>query len=312
MLGEIFEVTTNTRIHWIYLLSAALISLFYIKNLKLLSFKYLWNSSSKIDLQLFLTNRVFKFLFILPFEATAVFQTCKYFLKSSDSFSLGLDLSSSFAFVTYTLVLFVFDDLLRFIQHYFMHKVPFLWEIHKVHHSAHTLNPMSLYRVHFIEVTISALRRILGTSFITCTMFLISSQSLSPYQIMGALSFNFVFNVLGGNLRHSHIPLSFGFLERVFISPLQHQIHHSKNPKHFDKNFGVALSIWDQLFCSWHKGQIEKPIKVGLSYHERNHTNNLTSALISPMSSAFKTLNLFKIQKLKLTQTLFKKKGELL
>lgn len=312
MLSEIFEITTNTRIHWIYLLSAALISLFYAKQLKLLSFKYIWNSSSKIDLQLFLTNRIFKFLFILPFEATAVFQICTYFLKSSNSFNLGWDLSSNLAFVGYTLILFVFDDFLRFIQHYFMHKIPFLWEIHKVHHSAHSLNPLSLYRVHFVEISISALRRIVGTSLITCTMFLISSQTISPYQILGALSFNFIFNILGGNLRHSHIPLSFGFLERVFISPLQHQIHHSKNPKHFDKNFGVALSIWDQLFSSWHKGQVTEPLKVGLSYSQRNHKNELVSVLSSPLKNAFKALNLFKKNKVRHTKTIFEPKGELL
>jgi len=300
MLNEIFEITTNTRIHLIYLIPTLAISLFFARSLNLFSFKYFWNESSKLDLQLFVTNRIFKFFLILPFEATAVYQTCKFVLSSPDLPNLGLNLSSSLTLVFYTLGLFVFDDFLRFIQHYFMHKVPALWEIHKVHHSAHTLNPMSLYRVHFVEVGISSLRRIFGTTVLTCTMFVLSTQTISGYQIAGALAFNFVFNVLGGNLRHSHIPLSFGFLERIFISPMQHQIHHSKNPDHFDKNFGVALSIWDQMFKSWHKGETSKTIKVGLGYYERNHKNNLISSLFDPLTSAGKKIYRPKLKKIKL------------
>jgi sterol desaturase/sphingolipid hydroxylase (fatty acid hydroxylase superfamily) len=293
-LKEIFEITTNTRIHWVYLIPTVLISLLYVRRLNLFNFKYFWNQSSKLDLKLFLTNRIFKFFFILPFEVAAIYQVCKLVLSSSNLPNLGLNLSSTSALVLYTSALFVFDDFLRFIQHYIMHKVPALWEIHKVHHSAHTLNPMSLYRVHFIEVGISAIRRIFGTTVLTCTMFVISTQSISGYQIAGALAFNFIFNVLGGNLRHSHIPLSFGFLERIFISPLQHQIHHSKNSAHFDKNFGVALSVWDQIFKTWHKGRVSSPIKVGLSYNERNHTNDLVSALFDPLKTAGRKI--FKIK----------------
>ena len=297
MIREIFEISTNTRIHWMYLVPTVLISLIYIRKLDLFNFKYFWNQSSKLDLKLFLTNRIFKFFFILPFEVTAVYQACKIVLSSSSLPNLGLNLSTTSALVLYTISLFVFDDFLRFIQHYFMHKIPALWEIHKVHHSAHTLNPMSLYRVHFIEVGISAFRRIFGTTVLTCIMFMISTQTITGYQIAGALVFNFVFNILGGNLRHSHIPLSFGFLERVFISPVQHQVHHSKNPNHFDKNFGVALSIWDQAFKTWHTGKVTSPIKVGLSYSERNHKNEIISALFDPLKSASKKLLKFNSKK---------------
>lgn len=296
MLKEIFEISTSTRIHLVYLIPGLLISLFYIRKLDLFNLKYFWNASSRLDLQLFVTNRIFKFFLILPIEAAAVYLICKAFLANVDLPNLGLNLSSTFTLVIYTLAVFVFDDLLRFLQHCLMHKVPALWEIHKVHHSAHTLNPMSLYRVHFIEVLISALRRVFVTSVITCSVFLLSSQIVSPYQIAGALSFNFIFNVLGGNLRHSHIPFSFGFLEHVFISPLQHQIHHSKSPEHFDKNFGVALSIWDKLLGTWVKSNPSHSLKVGLAYSERNHTNNLSSALFAPLAAAWSKIIPLKIE----------------
>ncbi len=307
MLTEIFNFTTNMRIHWVYLLSAAVISAFYLKKLKIFSFHYFFNNSSKLDFQLFVTNRVVKFFFILPIEGTIIYSLCKWFLKTYGSGSFNLSFSSSLSIAAYTLFLFVIDDFLRFIQHYLMHKVPFLWEIHKVHHSAHVLTPMTLYRVHLLEVFISSFRRILGTVFLTCIMFVLTHKVLSPIQIMGALSLNFIFNILGGNLRHSHIPLSFGFLERIFISPAQHQIHHSKALEHFDKNFGVALSIWDQIFSTWISGKTKTKINVGLSYYERNHKNNIVSCLIDPIKS-----NLSSMKKNYSSQTIIKSQGELI
>jgi sterol desaturase/sphingolipid hydroxylase (fatty acid hydroxylase superfamily) len=50
------------------------------------------------------------------------------------------------------------------------------------------------------------------------------------------------------NLRHSHVRLSFGPLEGLFISPTQHQIHHSID--HEDVNFGSCLAIWDRWFST--------------------------------------------------------------
>ncbi len=292
MLQEIFNISTNTRIHWIYLVSAALLSLFFIKKTQLLSFHYIWNKSSAVDLKLFITNRVLKYFIILPFEGASIFFICKWWLSMNTTQLINIPLGSITSIVIYTTSLFIFDDFLRFFQHYLMHKVPALWEVHKVHHSAHSLNPLTLYRAHPVEVFIAALRRIFGTSVITCVTLSISSQSISAYQIMGALSINFIFNLIGGNLRHSHIPLSFGVFERIFISPLQHQIHHSKNPEHFDKNFGVALSIWDQLFKSWYKPLKGQQIRVGLVYSERNHQSTLLSTLTSPLIQAFNKLSL--------------------
>lgn len=58
-----------------------------------------------------------------------------------------------------------------------------------------------------------------------------------------------VWEIAGANLRHSHVWISWGpWLEHVFISPAQHQIHHSNDPVHFDRNMGAFLAIWDRLF----------------------------------------------------------------
>ena len=50
------------------------------------------------------------------------------------------------------------------------------------------------------------------------------------------------------HLQHTHLWIAFtGLAGRVFLSPAHHQIHHSNNPVHFDKNLGSCLAIWDWL-----------------------------------------------------------------
>jgi sterol desaturase/sphingolipid hydroxylase (fatty acid hydroxylase superfamily) len=57
------------------------------------------------------------------------------------------------------------------------------------------------------------------------------------------LSFDFVAILL-----HSRIPWRLGVLSRVFVTPRFHSFHHSVDPRHYDKNFGSVLSIWDHMF----------------------------------------------------------------
>jgi sterol desaturase/sphingolipid hydroxylase (fatty acid hydroxylase superfamily) len=51
------------------------------------------------------------------------------------------------------------------------------------------------------------------------------------------------------HLQHSHIWIATrGFAGRVIQSPAHHQLHHSADPAHFNRNFGGNLSVFDWLF----------------------------------------------------------------
>jgi len=39
-----------------------------------------------------------------------------------------------------------------------------------------------------------------------------------------------------------------GWLEYILVTPSHHRVHHASNPKYLDKNMGMFLIIWDQLF----------------------------------------------------------------
>nr|WP_216092588.1 sterol desaturase family protein [Candidatus Marithrix sp. Canyon 246] len=55
--------------------------------------------------------------------------------------------------VLFTLSLFIFSDLTRYLLHRLLHSIPILWEFHKVHHSAKVLNPFTFYRYWFYVFT---------------------------------------------------------------------------------------------------------------------------------------------------------------
>ncbi len=53
--------------------------------------------------------------------------------------------------LAYMIAIILAADLGFFIGHYLTHKVPLLWEFHKVHHSAPVLNPLTNYRFHPVD-----------------------------------------------------------------------------------------------------------------------------------------------------------------
>jgi sterol desaturase/sphingolipid hydroxylase (fatty acid hydroxylase superfamily) len=75
-------------------------------------------------------------------------------------------------------------------------------------------------------------------------------------------------------------------LEYIFLSPAQHQIHHGLSPKQHHKNMGVGLSIWDQIWGTFHTEKKYKKIEFGLNEKILNHKINLSSVIIDPLKVA--------------------------
>ena len=74
-------------------------------------------------------------------------------------------------------------------------------------------------------------------------------HGVQPYTLLNANIVLMAFLLTIGHLRHSHMWIPFkGLAGRLFQSPAHHQIHHSNQPRHFNKNLGFALAIWDWLF----------------------------------------------------------------
>ena len=190
---------------------------------------------------------------------------------------------SSIIPIIFTVIYFIFDDFSKFLVHMLMHKIPFLWSFHKIHHSAEVLTPMTVFRTHPIEGVIFVLRSTITQGIIIGFFYYITAGNLTLITIVGANLFSFTFHLLGSNLRHSHISISYWkWLERIFISPAQHQIHHSIKKEHHDKNFGVTFAFWDLIFKSLVFSKFDQKLVFGLKKNERTSKYNVISIYLGP------------------------------
>jgi sterol desaturase/sphingolipid hydroxylase (fatty acid hydroxylase superfamily) len=152
-----------------------------------------------------------------------------------------------------TITLFVVDDFVRWYMHFLMHRIPELWEFHKVHHSAEELNFLTAERHHPFEIIATTAATTLSFGLVNGLFIGLFGDQLTITTVFGANLLLVVFNIAGGVLRHSPVWISFGpRIERWIISPAMHQIHHSERAEHFDKNIGSSLAIWDRWFGTLH------------------------------------------------------------
>ncbi len=281
----LYFLEPNYRVYWVYLLITGLTALFLLRHkakplelIKNLFSKKLWlNPSVLLDFKLILFNHIFGIFLLTPLLISQVglAMAVQSYLDLSFNFADSLGASTLTLSVLFAVCLFTLDDFSRFLVHKLYHEIPLLWKFHAVHHSSTLLTPFTLYRIHPVEMIINAFRSILVFGLVAgCFLYLVDGR-IRPYQVAGLSIFSIAFNIFGANLRHSHVWWGWGSVEKLFLSPAQHQIHHSNKAEHFDKNYGVMLACWDRMFGSWvgSSGEtvesvgIDKPVKQTLLSH---------------------------------------------
>ena len=83
------------------------------------------------------------------------------------------------------------------------------------------------------------------------------------------------------------------WLENIFISPYQHQIHHSIEPKHFNKNMGSKFAIWDYLFGTLVLSESTSKVNFGIPKDGLKYNSflaNLINPFLKPIQKASKYL----------------------
>ncbi len=250
--------SANVRFFWLYLLSGLALAAFVHHRqyrgdpfyARLFDAR-VWTSESAInDYYVLIINSVLRVLvlgwLLMNFEVLAGWTVKLLRAVGVTGTQTGGD--SLLVALGLTVSLFVFRDMARFLAHYLMHKVPLLWEFHKVHHSAEVLNFFTSERFHPVDLLFTSAVMITVTSLVNGVFIAFYGDTLTPLTVAGANAFWVLGNIFGGVLRHSPFAISFGpVIERWIISPAQHQIHHSDNPAHFDSNMGGTLAIWDRL-----------------------------------------------------------------
>ena len=284
----LFPLDPAKRIYWGCLLSSLLLASLVtawragrldLKNqLRHLFDRHYWiNKSSLMDVSLMFVNNALRVLILIPALGSRLLATLVVgrFLQSQLGDAPSIELPWLAIATIFSVTFFVAEDGSRFFLHYTMHRVPLLWRLHRVHHSAEMLTPLTLFRVHPIEHVLYYLRGVVVFGVVSGFFIWLFGRNLAAFDLLGVGLFGFLFNLAGSNLRHSHIWLSFGPFERWFVSPAQHQLHHSRDHGH--PNFGSALAIWDRLMGTNLPSGPYRRLNYGLNERESSFTQLLFS-----------------------------------
>lgn len=147
---------------------------------------------------------------------------------------------------------FLFRDFCAYCMHRFTHSKHF-WKFHVAHHEPDYLDAAASFRVHPINFLFNVSRApilfMLGFDF-----------SLLP--VLGIIQYAHNYFV------HTNVKLDWGFFNYLVISPYAHRFHHAADEKYLHKNYGIYLSIWDQMFGTFvYERNVD--VKVGVPGHTR-------------------------------------------
>lgn len=248
-----------------------------------------WSRSARLDFALLIFNQYIFFIFVFFLFGRGISDTtiANRLANAAAPFgSIHIPISNGFATeLIYTVLVLVFADLGWTIQHLLFHKIPRLWEFHKVHHSAEDLNIFTITRLHPVDKFTQAFA---GT--VTAGLFMGIVKVVLGYQpsllTMMNVSIAAVLFRIFGIFRHSHIWISFGpKLSHILSSPAMHQIHHSVDERHRDKNFSVVFSFWDRLFNTLSIPKEKERVTYGIPLHPTKRYDGFFECMLNPFRS---------------------------
>lgn len=148
-----------------------------------------------------------------------------------------------------TVVLFLAYEIGYWVDHYLKHRVPFLWELHKLHHTADVLTPLTNFRNHPIDNIVFGYMLAFFIGGASGLLGWLYGRNAETFSIDGKNILFLLFLWTIGHLQHSEFWIPFrGVWGRLILSPAHHQIHHSDDPQHFNRNLGSVLAVWDWMF----------------------------------------------------------------
>jgi alkylglycerol monooxygenase len=133
---------------------------------------------------------------------------------------------------TWILALLV-GDFLAYWHHRLSHEINFFWAAHIVHHQSEELNMTTVFRVSAFAV--------INRTFFWIWMPILGFSPIVATSVI-------VFIGLYQFVTHTRLVGKLGVLEYFLVTPSHHRVHHARNEKYIDKNYGHVFIFWDKLF----------------------------------------------------------------
>jgi sterol desaturase/sphingolipid hydroxylase (fatty acid hydroxylase superfamily) len=162
-------------------------------------------------------------------------------------------------------------DLTFYFRHRLDHAVAPLWRIHRVHHSDPEIDVTTAAFGH----PFSGVLRILWQALAVMLLGIPKPALMIYVTVEGYLAY----------LQHSAI--RFERFDRIvrccgLISPLNHELHHSRDLHETDSNFGTLFSFWDRLFGTYRCGERFSRVRSGLAEFDAPQSQTIEGLLLSP------------------------------
>lgn len=156
------------------------------------------------------------------------------------------------------LIFFLVSDFVQWNTHRILHRVPWLWNFHKVHHSVKEMGFAAHLRYHWMEPVVYK-------SILYIPIALIGGFDAQDVAIVH------FFSLTVGHLNHANLGWDYGFMKYIFNNPKMHIWHHAKElPNHvrYGVNYGLTLSLWDYIFGTNYVPHNGRDIELGFEGDE--------------------------------------------
>lgn len=310
-----YPLDPSSRIFWLYLLSSSLAAYLVYRAvrrkgdqatpqdaedaggsfLQFLFPKRVWSHPSAwLDLRYAVFHKLVSHFLILGLTAGAVAigyrivsggqAFAMLFVADTTTHPLGWVVSVAFMCVLMAVV-----DLTAWGIHYLQHRVPLLWQFHKVHHSAEVMHPVSNFREHPVDNL--AYGFFTGLAYGACFAVSVRWFGMVPSvpTLFGLPLLMFLFNICAYNLRHSHVWLRWpGRWSAIFPSPAHHHVHHSCHPDHIDKNFAFMFPVWDVLMGTYIMPKDNRDVRFGVPEEQGRDLDTVWRLYWVPFRDAYR------------------------
>jgi sterol desaturase/sphingolipid hydroxylase (fatty acid hydroxylase superfamily) len=165
---------------------------------------------------------------------------------------------SSWSVPAQLFTLFIIRDFIQWNIHRLLHRVPALWEIHKIHHSVVEMGFAAHLRYNFMENVVYRFLEYLPLAMI--------GYGIEDFFLVH------IFTLAIGHFNHANIKIPLGVFKYIVNNPQMHLWHHVKKlPDNRPEgiNFGITLSFWDYLFGKNYQPYNDPDLPLGFENVEK-------------------------------------------
>jgi len=164
-------------------------------------------------------------------------------------------------------------DLIIYLQHVMFHTVPWLWRLHRMHHTDLDFDVTTGSRFHPIEIILSMIIK----------MLIVTTLGAPPVAVV-------IFEVLlnaTAMFNHGNIRININadrLLRLLVVTPDMHRVHHSAKPDETNSNYGFNFPWWDRLLGTYKAQPEDNHLKmtIGLNQFRESRYLRFHWLLIQP------------------------------